>query len=1069
MSNIRFLTLLLLWFPTFSIWGASPDAPTRCRILDYHSNLGIDTDTPRFAWEVNDTDQRECQTAFEIILADTEEEIRINRGNYWCTRRIQSDDQEKIYSGKPLQSATGYWWKVRSWDKDGQVSPWSETNFFLTGFLRQADWSPEARWISAPQPRVGLAGAWWIWKEAEGLSPVVQFRSELDIPSGKTLHTAQTTITADSAFTLTVNDKPVIGNSRWTNVTDIDLAPYLKTGKNSLHIQAVRSTSPKLKGGLIARTEIRYTDGELDVRVTDGQNWETTGDDTNWKPAIPVARFGREPWFLRHSNTLTANDRTPLFRKEFSIKKRVRKAWLFISGLGVFDATLNASKIGDQLIPPAWTDYDKTVNYVTFDVTQMLKEGQNVLGVMLGNGWFDYQTESTVKRHGLGETAPHIRNYGIMRLKAQMNICYEDGTNAVIVSDPSWKTSAGPYRLTHVFGSEEYDARLAQKGWNLAGFSDDTWTNAQLIEAPLGKPESQKVPPVTEQATYPAVLVNKPTPGTRVYDIGQNINGQYEINVSGSAGTVIKIVPGELLNNGRVKPIAHQYPTYSTYTLNGDSVETWRLTFSTAGFRYLEISEVPGDSTSKTETDIHQVTGYFAYSDAPKTGNFTSSDTRYNRIYDMVLKTLQSNLVTIHTDCPTYEKLGWLEVLTNTAPSYAYLFDMQSFWAGQIRNISDGQRANGLVPNIIPDYTHGRSDYDDSPAWGTATFVIPWLQYCIYGDTSVLTSNYPVMEKYLAYLTSREDQRGLLSHGLGDWMATAGNQQKNVENAIYLQNIRLMQQISGIIKKTTEQAHWSGEFRRVRDAYNNSFFNREKGCYLPLTQVNQALPLTFGIVTDKDWPLVFRSLTKIIECPAEVSEKEGKFGPILPLHSTIGDVGATYLWRTLGDGDESPLVETMILQPESPSYYHYVLKGMTTMPEHWLVESSRSMNHDMYGGIMEWFYRSVGGIQHTASGYKSFILKPAFNLKLEQANCSYHSPRGMIVSDWSKQKDKINWKIKIPVNTTAHVYIPKTDRDKIKANGKNIHQIKEIRYLNKEEKYLIYEIGSGDYDLVFPR
>ncbi len=1060
--------ILVVLFVAYSclLHATAPKAPDNCRILGYFSNLGIDTKTPRFSWTMNDPDRGEHQTAFEIIISDNEDDINRNNGSILSGGIIQSGNAEFLYNGKSLSSTTGYWWKVRIWDKDHQVSPWSKKNFFLTGFLKETDWDLATKWISAPHKRAGLSGAQWIWADPASKLQKTTLRSVLKIPSDKIIVSAQMSITADSAYILDVNGQKIIENNRWNVVQDLDLKDYLRSGDNILTVKAEKSSSPKRKGGVIARIEVRFTDGELLLWVTNTKQW-TVINNGQTQPAAFIGNLGREPWFLKLSDSLTPNDCPPLLRKSFRIDKDVREAYLFISGLGVFEASLNGSKIGNQLIPPAWTDYDKTVNYVTFDVSEMLKKGENVLGVMLGNAWFDYQTQSLVKRHGLGETAPHIRNYGIMRLKSQLNIRYKDGTSSIVTSDPTWKTSQSPYTLAYVFGSEDYDARMEQNGWNTKDFSDKSWENAQIIESPSGILESQKVPPVIEKAVYRTITKTNPAPGVQVFDIGKNINGQYEIKVSGPAGSSIKIIPGEVLENGRVKPIVHKFPTYSVYTLKGKGIETCRLTFSTAGFRYIEISEVVTRKDQKDKPDIHEVIGHSAYSAAKETGNFKTSDVRYNQIYDMILRTLQNNLVTIHTDCPTYEKLGWLEVLANTAPSYAYLFDMQSLWTGTSENIKDGQRSSGLVPNIIPDYTHGVGDYDDSPAWGAATMVIPWLQYTLYRDTLSLVNNYQVMKDYLVYLVSREDNRGVITHGLGDWMAPAGNYRENVESAIYVWLTRLMRDIAQVLGKEDDSHFYSCEFDRVKNSYNKVFFDDLSNAYLPYVQVNQVLPLAFGIVADNNREFVFQSLLNVIENPGDATGKFDLFGNILPFHITVGDVGATYLWRVLGNGNQSSLVEKMILQPDEPSYYNFVLNGMSTMPEHWVIKESRSMNHDMYAGIMEWFYSSVGGIKCHTPGYKSFILKPAFDLKLKNVDCEYLSLQGKIASNWYKNEDKVYWKIVIPANTKALVYLPL--KKNIKENRKNIDQTTEIKFIREEDGFAIYEFGSGCYNLSFFR
>ncbi|BBE16081.1 alfa-L-rhamnosidase [Aquipluma nitroreducens] len=1041
-----------------------PDAPSNCRIQDYYSQLGIDTKSPRFSWIINDVDRGEVQSAYEIIVASMEANIDVNIGDQWSSGKIISAAQYDIrFEGMSLKSCTKYWWKIRAWDKDGNVSPWSSKNSFVTGFLNSGDWDSKVCWISASQQRVGLARANWIWDNIDSNSTLCKFRSLVQIPEGKSVVSAKASITADSSFTFYINDKLAAQSNDWTTVTDIDLVPFLHSGSNSLFIQARKSVLKK--GSVIARIEVRLNDGELILLVTDNTSWEASTETNNWKPACIVAGLGNEPWFLKLFKTATVNDHSPLFRKVFNINNRVKEAYLFISGLGVFDATLNGKKIGNQITPPAWTDYDKSANYLTFDVANLLQTGDNTLGVMLGNGWFDYQTETRIERKGLGETPPRIRHYGIMRLFSQLNIQFEDGSTMVVVSDPSWKTSESPFTLTHVFGSEQYDARLEQVGWNTSTFSDNNWKPAEIIEAPLGLLESQKVPPVIERQVYNTIKRTSPDYDVQVFDLGQNMNGQFEIKVSGPAGRVLKITPGEVLDKGRVRPTADNYTTYSTYTLKGKGLETWRLTFSTVGFRYIEINGITADCTKTDVPYIHDVKGYFTYSAANDAGTFSTSDQRYNQIYDLALKTLQSNQVTIHTDCPTYEKLGWQEVVASLAPSYAYLFNMQPLWIGLTQNLSEAQRPNGLIPNIVPDYTHGRGDFDDSPAWGTSMFAMPWQYYWTYGDKKILEDNYQNMKNYLVYLKTKEDTRGVIAYGLGDWMSPAGSQAANVEGAIYVWDVKIMRDIATVLNRTDDASFFSKEFIRLNNAYNNAFFDSGKGCYLPEVQVNQTMPLALGLVPYGKEQFVFNALLEIIANPKGTVGENGTFGPVLPNHASVGDIGVTYLWRVLGDLQKSALVDTMIMQTDVPGYYNFIKLGLTTIPENWRTDRSRSMNHDMYAGILEWFYRSVSGISNTEAGYGKFRIKPAFGLNLADVKCTYQSVRGTISSSWIKKGNKITLKVGIPTNTIAEVFVPARNASSVSENNKTLSKVAGVKFLRMENGNAVYLLGSGNYVL----
>jgi len=325
----------------------------------------------------------------------------------------------------------------------------------------------------------------------------------------------------------------------------------------------------------------------------------------------------------------------PIFRKTFSISKPVRSAYLYISGLGQFVAFLDGRKIGDHVVDPAWTDYQKTVDYVTFDVTSQLREGRNALGVMLGNGWLTAR-----------DRLP-LRNFGPMRLRAELHVDYVDGSWLNVVTNPSWKASRGPYTSVEVHGEETYDARLAQPGWNTAHFDDSTWVSAADSAAISGTMASQNAPPVITQQAFSAVKTTNPAENVYVYDFGQNMNGFYQITVQGPAGTLVRMLPGEALSQARVEP---SNTLGSTYILKGGGPETWRLTFSTIGFRYLEIRNVTRRAARSDMPRISDVEAFFTYTASKETGHFEASDDRYNKIHKLAVNTVRSGLVSIHQD-----------------------------------------------------------------------------------------------------------------------------------------------------------------------------------------------------------------------------------------------------------------------------------------------------------------------------------------------------------------------------------------------------------------------------------
>ena len=904
----KYLLFIVAYFISFSVCATAPGAPGNLRIIDYFSSLGIDDPHPRFGWILNDADRGERQTAYQVMVSASEAGLYKKSTSLWNSGKIISSQQYGImYDGKALSSTTKYWWKVRTWDKDGSVSPWSPAKSFVTAFLHTNDWDKTAMWIRHPEA---------VSKEINPL---------------------------------------------------------------------------------------------------------------------------------------------PMFRKKFLVSKPVKQAWLYITGLGHFVASINGAKIGDHEIDPAWTDYDKTVSYITFDVAAQIKQGDNVLGVMLGPGWFVYKG---------------MRDFGPMKMLAQLHIDYTDGSSVNITSDTSWKVKNSPYTFVSVHGSENYDARLEVAGWNMPLLNDADWQNAKTVAAPSGKLTSQSSPPVKAQQTLTPKTITTSAANTHVFDFGQNMNGQFEVKVSGPAGSIIKIKSGESLS-----PEGHAVSNKNTigiqYTLKGINIETCRLTFSTIGFRYVEVENVSLDSLQTVMPCIRSVQSFFTYTASHNSGSFTTSDDRYNKIYDLALNTLRSNLVSIHTDGPLYEKLGWQEVAWTLLPSSAYQHDLQNLFTKITRDICEAQRSGGLSPNIAPNYwatpsTPPGNAFDDAPAWGASMFMVPWQLFFIYGDTQVLKDSYDKMKAYLAYLKTKETATEVINYGLGDWMAPGGSSIANVEGAVYVMDTRVMRDVARVLNNTADETFYAAEYERVRKAYNKAYYTLDSKTYRPVSQANLALPVAFGIVPEGDEKDVIKALLKDIENPQVIGIKgsygeKDEFGPVLPYHVSTGDIGTTFLWRALGDAGQADLVQTMIMQPDAPGYMSMINKGYTTIPENWNLPKARSHNHDMYAGIFEWLYRSLAGISNTKPGYEEIKIKPSLPHGLNSVAASYECVRGKISSSWTVKEKRFHFKIDIPVNTTAVVYVPATAKNTIKESGKPVADVRTIKFLRMEDGYAVFAVGSGSY------
>ncbi len=802
------------------------------------------------------------------------------------------------------------------------------------------------------------------------------------------------------------------------------------------------------------------------------RTWDKDDHASRWSEptSFGTGFFKPSDWsaqWIQHPNA--TSEMPVMLRKTFPVSKPVTQAYLYVTGLGQFVASLNGRKVGNHVIDPAWTDYDRTVNYVTFDVTSQLIRGRNALGIMLGSGWLN-------ATDNLG-----IRRFGPMRAIAQLHLRYADGSSADVVSDPTWKADTSPFTYTEMHGVENYDARLDQAGWNTAAFNDSAWVNAVAATPPSGVLSAQSAPPVLAPEVRVGKNISSPSANNSVFDFGKNINAQFEIKVSGKAGAKVTLTPGEHLNgDGTVNP---GRSNHMTYTLKGGGPEVWRQTFSTVGMRYVQVGGASTDAAQSDLPVIQSVTGYFTYTGADDVGRFHTSDERYNKIYDLALNALRSNLTSLHTDGPNLEKLGWQEVAWTTLPSSVYQNDEYTLFAKIMRDVREAQRTNGLCSTIAPNYfyvpsTPSKGMYDDAPAWGASIFNAPWQLYQTYGDTKILADNYDAMARYLAYLKGRESNGLITYDGLGDWMAPGGRMVHNVEGAVYVQDTRVMRDVATALGRATDAQFYTGEFTRVRDAYNAAYFDAAQGRYTPVSQDNEAIPLEFGIVPPGREQDVAHALIQDIAQPTETTAENGQNGVVVPGHITAGDIGTTFLWRALGDAGQPDLVQSMIMQPTPPSYLAMINAGETSMAENWNLSNIRSHNHDMYCGIFEWLYRTLGGISPLAPGYAQILLKPGMPSGLVSLAASYDSVRGPIGSAWVVQGNHITWNVRIPANATARVCVPtegtplsalriKEGATLIYANGKAAGSTPGLVYDriegSRDKTYAVWNAGSGDY------
>ena len=740
--------------------------------------------------------------------------------------------------------------------------------------------------------------------------------------------------------------------------------------------------------------------------------WDQDGNASAWSgPAswrmAPRPRAWKAKWIAAQADGTSPERHMPIFRHAFALPHTPARAIAYISGLGQYELTVNGEKVGAAVLTPGWTNYRKTVFYNAYDVTKLLRAGRNALGVMLGNGMYNVPRTP-------GRYTKFTGSFGQPKLIAQIHAEFAGGTTTEIVTDSSWKTHSGPIVFSSTYGGEDYDARLEPAGWNTAPFDDHDWTAALEVGGPGGRLAAQENPDIKVMRLYAAEKITSPRPGIQVYDLGQNFSGWPEIAVRGDAGAQVKLIPGELLDaDGLVTQRSSGGPQWFSCTLRGGGEETWHPRFSYYGFRYVQVE---GATNGTQVRDLH---GAFVYSSAPKAGEFSCSKPLFNQIHALIGQAIESNMQSVLTDCPHREKLGWLEQSHLAGPSLMYNFDLARLYEKIAGDMRDAQTADGLVPDIAPEYTVFEAGFRDSPEWGSAVVLDPWLAYQHYGDREILTAHYAEMQRYLNYLSGKA-KGGIIGYGLGDWYdigpkAPGYAQLTSLDltaTAIYYADIVTLRKTALVLGKQADAGRLEELARAVRTAFNALLYHGETGTYDRGSQTAYAMPLALGIAPEQHRAQLLDRLV------ADIRRHSNR--------TTAGDVGYHFVIQALAEGGRSDVIFDMLSNDAGPGYAYQLKRGATALTEAWDTNPESSQNHFMLGHVEEWFFRWLAGIDFDLSRApdERIILRPNPVGDVTAARASYRTVLGAIVSDWRLAAGTFSYDVEIPPNSSATVYVP---------------------------------------------
>ncbi len=771
------------------------------------------------------------------------------------------------------------------------------------------------------------------------------------------------------------------------------------------------------------------------------------------KPEVKAAweavdTLAKKSIYLRRTFLLDDTEKTKIHksRDEFRNKsgnksgKKIAEATAYVCGLGFYEFYLNGKKVGNSEFAPLWSDYDKSVYYNTYDVTEQLRYGENAVGILLGNGFYNVQG---------GRYRKLQISFGPPTLLFELVINYEDGTRTIVRSDNEWKYDLSPVTFNCIYGGEDYDARREQKGWNQTGFDDSHWRPVVMQEAPKGVLRPQMAPPVKIMERYDIQKVSKldteqvaaaskstkrtVDPSAFVLDMGQNLAGFPEITVRGKRGQKITLLVAEALTDeGACNQRQTGRQHYYEYTLKGDGDETWHPRFSYYGFRYIQVegAVLKGQKNPHKLPVLKNIQSCFVYNSAKKVSTFESSNPIFNAAHRLIEKAVRSNMQSVFTDCPHREKLGWLEQVHLNGPGLLYNYDLTAYAPQIMQNMADAQHSNGAMPTTAPEYVFfegpGMDAFAESPEWGGSLVIFPFMYYETYGDDSLIKKYYPNMRRYVDYLKTRADN-GILSFGLGDWYDygdfRAGFSRNTpvplVATAHYYMTVMYLIEAAKMVGNDFDIRYYSSLADDIRIAFDKRFLNNDTAQYGTGSQCSNALPLFLHMTQDKK---VFMNLLKDIEAHGN--------------RLTTGDVGNRYLIQALARNGRHELIYKMFNHEEAPGYGFQLKFGATTLTEQWDPRQGSSWNHFMMGQIDEWFFNSLAGIRPNAAsgfgnqqndsrqGYQKFVIAPKPVGDLKFVNSSYETLYGTIVVDWIRKDGTFTLNISVPVNTTAVVYLP---------------------------------------------
>jgi alpha-L-rhamnosidase len=843
----------------------------------------------------------------------------------------------------------------------------------------------------------------------------------------------------------------------------IGIDPLIRSNKHlvwgSKKVKSDQSVYVEYRGGPLLSGH-RYT---WQVRV-----WDNTGKPSEWSaPAyftmglLHVADWKAQwitPGFVEDSIMRPS----PLFRKEFSLTKKIRSAIAYITAHGLYEARINGARVGDAYLTPGWTSYNKRLQYQAYDVTSLLKKGANAVGATLGSGWY---------RGGVGyDPKPNLYGKDIALL-FQLEVTYTDGTKAIIVSDDGWKSSTGPVRFAEIYNGAIIDNRMQQPGWSAPGFDDKAWSGVKVQNFAKDILIATVNEPVRKHEIFKPVKIFTTPKGEKVIDFGQNLVGWVKFKVTGKAGDKITLSHAEVIDKAGnfYTENLRSARSQDIYILKGDGEEVFEPQFTWQGFRYVKVEGYHGDLKADDFTAVA------LYSDMKPMGTFTCSNPLINQLQHNIQWGQKGNFLDVPTDCPQRdERLGWTGDAQAFSRTATYNMNVHNFFTKWLKDVAADQYPDGRIPHVIPNVLdRGKNTNGGSTGWADVSTIVPWNMYLAYGDKRILENQYSSMKAWVNYMqaASRNNLWASGSH-FGDWLFYSLNDDRDGRSAItnkyliaqcfYAHSTQLLIDAASVLGKTEDVNYYTTLLAKIKNAYLQEYVT-PNGLISSDTQTAYVLALEFDMLPDN---LRHQAAARLV---ANIRE----YGN----HLTTGFLGTPYICDVLSRFGYSNAAFNLLLQDTYPSWLYPVKMGATTIWERWdgiktdgtfETPAMNSYNHYAYGAIGDWMYRTIAGIDTKTDGpgYKKIIIKPTLGGRLDYVNADYETNYGKVSSHWKLDGDKVYLDVEIPANATATIYIPNSSENAVTENGKAVDLIPEIKMGTQEKGYVVVNVGSGVYHFI---